>query len=147
MHGRPRRSTLFPYTTLFRSLAVERLAVLGDDEQPAALYLHGLAANRGPDFGVAHWRLMAVHHDDPDSVRLAAHVRRGPRDGHPVADDATQHGKVHSSFDLGIGVLEEEISKNTKEQNHQREDAQRALGRSLNNAGPILGHHIGSLQQ
>src|SRR2546427_8695160 len=46
MIRRPPRSTLFPYTTLFRSLFLDRMAGMRDDHEGRALQLGGKPAPR-----------------------------------------------------------------------------------------------------
>src|SRR3989442_8474023 len=67
MIRRPPRSTLFPYTTLFRSLAArvygERSGVAGTRPQPDCAYLHAERRKRGVTLALLHLEYRERHPD------------------------------------------------------------------------------------
>src|SRR2546427_13048464 len=79
MIRRPPRSTLFPYTTLFRSSALAGLYATKDNDDSALVYYRQAAAAAGSDTTFARDRKDALS----NAWRLL--VRRGQ--GHPAAQE------------------------------------------------------------
>src|SRR5689334_24337895 len=96
MIRRPPRSTLFPYTTLFRSTTVDDLAEAGEDELVRLLgKAHGHALHA-----------MALAHDDRPVVGQRHGVQRVRSEEHT--------SELQSQFHLVCRLLLEKKKKTTK---------------------------------
>src|SRR3712207_7907591 len=76
MIRRPPRSTLFPYTTLFRSCRGERLDLLGEDVGDGEVVALGVGAARGPVGGHPREPLDRASLRDRKSTRLNSSHRQ-----------------------------------------------------------------------
>src|SRR2546422_10319600 len=110
MIRRPPRSTLFPYTTLFRSRIASRLR---PHAQPVRLATDRDAMREPAGFGVEHVHFVVVAPREPQLPPVGAHVSHvgAPTARHgPGGDDPLRRGVEHRDAPRPVAAARGPIS-------------------------------------